>query len=306
MASPRIAVAPNGARSWLADAVLAGGGELGDPDESAALVWADHADPDGLADVLSSHPGVRWVQLPWAGVEPYVGVIAAHPDRTWTCGKGVYAEPVAELALTLLLAGLRRLDTYARASTWAPPLGRNLLGARVVVAGGGGIAESFLRLLAPFGAEVTVVRRHPEPVAGAARVVGSDGLDGALEGADALVLALALTPETDGLVDRARLDLLAEHAWVVNVARGRHIVTDDLVGALRDGAIGGAALDVTEPEPLPPGHPLWGLPNVIVTPHVGNTPDMAVPLLSARITENVRRWQAGQDLLGPVDVEAGY
>ena len=92
----------------------------------------------------------------------------------------------------------------------------------------------------------------------------------------------------------------------MNVARGRHIVTDDLVGALRDGVIGGAGLDVTEPEPLPAEHPLWSLPNVIITPHVGNTPDMAVPLLSARITENVRRWADGEELLGPVDVEAGY
>ncbi|TPW11515.1 MAG: D-isomer specific 2-hydroxyacid dehydrogenase [Acidimicrobiaceae bacterium] len=96
------------------------------------------------------------------------------------------------------------------------------------------------------------------------------------------------------------------HAWIVNVARGRHIVTDDLVWALTNGVIGGAALDVTDPEPLPDDHPLWSLPNCIITPHVGNTPDMAVPLLSERIAVNVRRFASGDDLLGPIHVELGY
>jgi phosphoglycerate dehydrogenase-like enzyme len=100
--------------------------------------------------------------------------------------------------------------------------------------------------------------------------------------------------------------LMEDHAWIVNVARGRHIVTDDLVEALRTGMIGGAALDVTDPEPLPIDHPLWTLPNCIITPHVGNTPEMAKPLLAARVTENVRRFGRGDDLIGLVDVDAGY
>ena len=99
---------------------------------------------------------------------------------------------------------------------------------------------------------------------------------------------------------------MEEHAWLVNVARGRHIVTDDLVDALRAGTIGGAGLDVTDPEPLPDGHPLWSMPNCVITPHIGNTQAMAKPLLSARITENVRRWAAGEELLGPVDPALGY
>jgi phosphoglycerate dehydrogenase-like enzyme len=113
-------------------------------------------------------------------------------------------------------------------------------------------------------------------------------------------------PETEGLIDRRRLDLVAEGACLVNVARGPHLVTDDLVAALRDGPLGSAGLDVTEPEPLPDGHPLWELPNAIVTPHTANTPEMAVPLLAARVTENVRRWAAGEPLVGPVDPAAGY
>ncbi len=306
MTAPRIALGPAATRSWLAAALEAGGARLVEPGEAEALVWAAHDAAEELDEVLMANPGIGWVQLPFAGIDPYVELVARHADRTWTSGKGVYAEPVAELALTLLLAGFRGLATYATATTWGGPLGRNLGGARVVVVGGGGITESFLRLLGPFGCATTVVRRTPAPVPGATVVVGTDRLDEVLDGADAVVLALALTPETIGLFDRRRLDLLADGAWLVNVARGRHVVTDDLVAALRGGKLGGAGLDVTDPEPLPDGHPLWSMPGVLITPHVGNTPDMAVPLLSARVTDNIARFAAGGPLVGPVDPAAGY
>jgi phosphoglycerate dehydrogenase-like enzyme len=302
--APAVAVLPRA--GYLADAVTAGGGRVVDPADAAVLVWTDPADDGGLAAVLDEHPHLRWVQLPWAGIEPHLEVVRAHAERTWTCGKGVYAEPVAEHALALGLAGLRGLDRYARAGRWTAPRGRNLLGARVTIVGGGGIAESLLRMLGPFGCEVTVVRRSAAPLAGAARVLPPEELDEAFTGALLVVLALPLTPGTDRLVDRRRLDLLAEGACLVNVARGRHVVTDDLVAALRDGSLGSAGLDVTDPEPLPAGHPLWDLPNAIVTPHTANTEEMAEPLLSARVTENVRRWAAGEPLIGLVDPAAGY
>jgi phosphoglycerate dehydrogenase-like enzyme len=302
--APAVAVLPRA--GYLAHAVTAGGGRVVDPSDAAVLVWTDPADDAGLAAVLDEHPHLRWVQLPWAGIEPHLGVVRAHAERTWTCGKGVYAEPVAEHALALGLAGLRGLDRYARADRWTAPRGRNLLGARATIVGGGGIAESLLRLLGPFGCDVTVVRRSAVPLAGAARVLPPDELDEALTGALLVILALPLTRGTEGLIDRRRLGLLAEGACLVNVARGRHVVTDDLVAALRDGTLGSAGLDVADPEPLPAGHPLWDLPNVIVTPHTANTEEMAEPLLSARVTENVRHWAAGEPLIGLVDPAAGY
>lgn len=299
---PRILVVPG--RSWLADAVRAGGGDPVTEGPADAVVWTDPKDAAGLRRLLDGQPEIGWVQLPWAGIEPFVDVL--DHDRRWTCGKGVYADPVAEQALMLALAGLRGMATYAHASTWERPTGHNLLGARVVIVGGGGITSSLVRLLTPFRCEVVVVRRTDEPFPGATRTVTLDRLDDELPGADLVVLAVALTPETEGLFDERRLRLLAGHAWLVNVARGRHVVTDDLVRVLQDGAIGGAGLDVVDPEPLPDGHPLWGLANCFITPHVGNTPAMAVPLLSARVRENVRRFVAGEELLGPVDVDAGY
>ena len=290
----------------MARAVEAGGADVVDVATAEALVWTDPADADRLGRVLDDHPQLRWVQLPWAGVEPHLDVIRAHADRTWTCGKGVYAAPVAEHALALALAGLRGIDRYARERTWSAPRGTNLVGARVTIVGGGGIAEALLGLLAPFGCDVTVVRRTPSPLPGARRVVAASDLDGALRGAELVVLALPLLEGTAGLIDGRRLDLMAEGACLVNVARGAHVVTDDLVAALRDGHLGSAGLDVTDPEPLPDGHPLWDLPNAIVTPHTGNTPAMARPLLAARVTDNVRRWAAGEPLVGPVDPAAGY
>ena len=302
--APRIALAPEGAPEWLETAIIAGGGHVVPPEKAEALVWASPRDPSGLADVLDRAPDLVWVQLPYAGIEHYAHLM--DDERLWTCGKGVYAEPVAELALGLAVAGLRGLGTYARAQRWEPPVGRNLLGGRVTILGGGGITESLLRLLQPFDCHVTVVRNRVQPMDGVDDVLEADRYSDALPGADAVFLALALTPETEGIISADELSLMERHAWLINVARGAHVVTDDLVVALRSRQIGGAGLDVTDPEPLPKGHALWGLPNCLITPHVGNTPEMAEPLLAERITTNVRRFADGDELLGPVDVELGY
>ena len=302
--SPTIAVGPELAPGWVRDAVVAGGGDLVDMSRARGLVWASPTAAHELGEALEANPHIEWVQLPWAGVERYVHLV--DESRRWTCGKGVYAEPVAEHALALMLAGMRNVGNYARQSEWTGPVGRNLLGANVTILGAGGITKSLVRLLQPFDCHITVVRNMPEHFPGADTVMTSVNLIDALVGADVVVVALALTPDTDGILSRGEFEQMESHAWVVNVGRGRHIVTDDLVWALREGAIGGAALDVTDPEPLPAGHPLWSLPNCIITPQVGNTPEMAVPLLSARITDNVRRRIEGRDLVGAIDPVAGY
>ena len=121
-----------------------------------------------------------------------------------------------------------------------------------------------------------------------------------------MVLALALTADTEGMISRTELEMMEPHAWLVNVARGRHVVTEDLVWALENDIIGGAGLDVTDPEPLPDGHRLWSMANCIITPHCGNTPAMAAPLLSERIATNVTRFAKGEPLLGEVHIDLGY
>ena len=141
---------------------------------------------------------------------------------------------------------------------------------------------------------------------GAASTLPQARLHEALAGARIVFLALALTPGTEKIIGSAELAAMRPDAWLVNVARGRHVDTGALVAALRNGAIGGAALDVTDPEPLPDGHPLWRLENCIITPHTADTPEMVERLLARRIQDNVARFAAGQPLTGLVDPAAGY
>jgi phosphoglycerate dehydrogenase-like enzyme len=300
-----VAVEPKTGRfESLEQAVTTGGARLAPVEEADALVWADSTRPHDLPVVLARGGGIRWVALPFAGIEPHLAHLDR--DRTWTCARGVYARPVAEHALAMGLAGLRGLVTYSRADRWSAPEGVNLVGGNVVVLGAGGITEELSRLLTGFGCSLTVIRRKAEPFPGATRTMDLDHLLDALPGADLVVLALALTPETEGVIGRAELEAMADHAWLINVARGGHVDHTALLSALEAGTIGGACLDVTDPEPLPAGHPLWTHPRVLITPHVGNTPEMGIPLLAAHIERNVTRFVAGEPLEGVVDVDAGY
>ncbi|MGI8576310.1 MAG: D-isomer specific 2-hydroxyacid dehydrogenase family protein [Egibacteraceae bacterium] len=306
MASARIAVLPEETRAYIRSAVTAGGGELVAPDAAEALVWTAPDDPEGLQELLDANPHLRWVQLPWAGVEPYARAGVFGGERLWTSGKGVYSEPVAEHAMALALAGLREIGRFAQARSWGEEAGISLMRGKATIFGGGGITTKLIELLRPFGAEITVVRNHPRPMDGVHRVLEFERRYEALTGADVVFLALALTPQTRRFITAVELEVMEPHAWLVNVARGQHVDTEDLMVALRGDVIGGAALDVTEPEPLPEGHPLWALPNCIITPHVGNTDDMQQPLLSARISENVRRFAQDEELIGLVDPDLGY
>ena len=288
----------------MVEAVEAAGGTVVPIERASALMFADPAAADAFPNIIGAGPGVEWIQLPYAGIETFQHHL--DHDHTWTCGKGVYAPPVAEWIMTALLTAFRDIPRYVRASTWPVQDGKNLLGAKLTILGGGGITESFMELIEPWGCDVTVVRRSTDLVPGAARTLTTDRLHEAVADADAVIVALALTDETRNIVDAETLAAMRRDAWLCNVGRGGHVVTDDLVTALREGVIAGAVLDVTDPEPLPDGHPLWELDNCVITPHVGNTPEMGLPLIADRVRVNVGRWIAGDELIGPVDVGAGY
>ena len=288
----------------MVEAVEAAGGTVVPIEQASALIFADPAAADAFPNIIGAGPGVEWIQLPYAGIETFQHHL--DHDHTWTCGKGVYAPPVAEWIMAALLTAFRDIPRYVRASSWPVQDGKNLLGAKLTVLGGGGITESFMELIGPWGCDVTVVRRSTDPVPGAARTLTTDRLHEAVADADAVIVALALTDETRNIVDAETLAAMRSDAWLCNVGRGGHVVTDDLVTALREGVIAGAVLDVTDPEPLPDGHPLWELDNCVITPHVGNTPKMGLPLIADRVRVNVGRWIAGDELIGPVDVGVGY
>ena len=305
MPAPRIAVGPRDS-SFARDAVRRGGGEpVGAGEKADGLVWLAPADNEGLRSALDA-TGARWVQLSSAGVELTAAAGLIDDTRLWTCTKGSYAEPVAEHALMLALAGLRVLPRRISARSWGEPFAATLYDAPVTILGGGGITAKLLDLLAPFRARATVLRRSAEPLPGAARTLPMSELDAALADAQVVFLALALTPATEGVIGAVQLAAMRPDSWLINVARGRHVDTGALVTALRDGQIAGAGLDVTDPEPLPDGHPLWDLENCIITPHTADTLEMVIPLLARRITGNVAHFAAGEPLAGVVDPDAGY
>jgi D-3-phosphoglycerate dehydrogenase len=183
---------------------------------------------------------------------------------------------------------------------------KRLKDANVVIVGTGGIGRALARMLAPLEARVIGVNRSGRPLEEAQRTVPVTELSDVLGDADHVVLAAASTPETKALFGAAEFKAMRASAWLVNVARGALVDTDALVEALRSGEIAGAALDVTEPEPLPAGHPLWELDNVIITPHVANTADMAVPELLQMVRRNVEHFARDEPLEGLVDVALGY
>jgi phosphoglycerate dehydrogenase-like enzyme len=172
--------------------------------------------------------------------------------------------------------------------------------------GAGGIGRALIRLLEPFDTRVLAVTHSGREVPGATESYAAERIDELWLEGDFFVLAAPATIASSKLIGARQLAAMQSHAWVVNVARGSLIDTDALVEALGAGSIGGAALDVTDPEPLPEGHPLWTEPRVLITPHAANPPDALIRRLAERVEENVARYASGKDLVGVIDVEAGY
>lgn len=305
-----IAVLPL-ASAFFSEAVTAGGGVIGDlSDRTRGLVWLSEKRADELTEILHAHPGIGWVQLPWAGVDGFADVLAHYADGSgplFTSAKGAYSEPVAEHAVALAQAVLREFAPKARAARWAPVrTGLSLYGRHVVIVGAGGIATEIIRLLQPYRVRITVVRRTAGALAGADRTITTDALPDILPTADVLILAAASTGATRALIGAPELALLPETAALVNIARGALIDQDALAEALRENRLLGAGLDVTSPEPLSDDHALWREPRCIITSHSADTPEMTAPLLAGRITENVRAFLGDSRFVGIVDPAAGY
>ncbi len=299
-------------RLGIEEAVSRGGGANVPLADADGLVWLVPGEPELLVATLHAHPRIGWVQFPWAGVERFASSGVFDRPVVFSCAKGSFAGQVAEHALMLTLACLRDLSRQARAPGWCPVEPRSLHGRRVTILGGGGIATELVRLLRPFGCRIRVIRRHPGKAEGTdetpetPETLPPSALPSVLPETDILVLALALTPETRHVVGAAQLALLPPHAVVVNVARGAHIDTGALVEALGAGTISAAGLDVTDPEPLPDGHPLWADPRVLITSHSADSAEYVARMLCERVERNVGNLRAGRPLEGVIDPAAGY
>jgi phosphoglycerate dehydrogenase-like enzyme len=246
-------------------------------------------------EVIAKMTSLKVVQTMTAGVDNVRRLV---PDGVLLCsGRGIHDASTAELALSLMLASLRGIPEFVRAQergSWQPVERPALADRTVLIIGYGAIGAAIERRLEGF--EVDVVR-----VARTARdgVHGIDELHGLLPAADVVVLILPLTDETKALVDAGFLKSMKDGALLVNVARGPVVDTDALVAALHSGRVS-AALDVTDPEPLPADHPLWSAPNLLVSPHVGGWSSAMEPRAHRLVRDQLHKFAAGEPLANVV------
>lgn len=278
--------------------------------------------------VIAASPRVRWVQTYNAGVERCLssdvfrqrGIVLTNMQRI--------AGPVmAEHVMAMVLAHSRGLPGYvvaqrdgrwargAGAANWTPfnaladgdQPAFSLVGKTMLVVGFGGIGSEVARRAQAFGMNVIAIRNSKADVPPTVSKMGLPGdLAAFVKEADVVVNTLPLTADTRNMFDAKVFAGMKKTAFFVNVGRGGTVVTEDLVKALRDGTIGGAGLDVVEPEPLPSGHPLWKAPRLILTPHVAADSDLDEDARWLLIRENLRRYVAGGKMLSVVDATRGY
>ncbi|WJZ03329.1 D-isomer specific 2-hydroxyacid dehydrogenase family protein [Corynebacterium freiburgense] len=241
---------------------------------------------------------IQWVQLPFAGINAYFRDGHITPDRRWSNASGIYGKQVAESAMALLLSLKHCIPHMVRTDSWPKDLSVDestsmLLGTRTAVVGMGGIGKALEKILPVFDSEVVPVGRNDRLIDVAGEV-------------DHIILCCPLTEETKHMVNTEIFAAMKPSSLLINVARGEVVDTEALVAALNSGQIAGAGLDVTDPEPLPDGHPLWGRSNVVITPHTANTLHTMDAFLAPVVAENYRRFIRGERMLTEVDPSRGY
>lgn len=316
---------PPGWELAVVDAPTHGRGDGGEPTPAAlaampgAEIYLGHGFPRPLFEAARAggESRLRWVHSGAAGIGSSLYPEMRDSDVLLTNSAGIYAAPIAETVLAMILHFARGLDVAVRAQAerrWAADLleaeespARELAGSTVGIVGFGGIGREVARRALALGTRVVALKRTPgEGPPGVELLVGAGALPELLREADYLVLALPGTAETRGLLDAVRLDLMRREAVIVNVGRGGVVDELALAERLRDGRLRGAALDVFETEPLPAGSPLWDLPNTLITPHVSGISRRYWRRETDLIVENIRRYIDGRPLLNLVDKHAGY
>ena len=266
------------------------------------------------SELLNAAPHLRWVQVASAGVELYPLQRMRARGITFSNAKGIYGAQLADHTLALILAFSRQLPFLYRAQqkqVWEnrqnyPP--GELAGQTLLIVGLGGAGLETARRAKGFGLRILATRHRtslPKPDF-VDEVHSTERLDDLLPEADWVVVCVPLVPATHNLFHDDQFAQMKRTAYIVCVTRGKIINTDALVRALEARKIAGAGLDVTDPEPLPPGHPLWTMENVIITPHASGHSPHADSRMFNLLCENVRRFTDGQPLLNVVDLERQY
>jgi phosphoglycerate dehydrogenase-like enzyme len=280
--------------------VWTGGEELPDSAGEVEVVVLPFGVPEARMPVLAKLPRLRLIQLLSAGAEQALPFV---PSGVTLCNaRGAHDPDVAEWIMAVILAEVRKLPGFLaaqQAGTWAPAMSEPLAGQTVLIVGYGSIGQAVERMLVPFGVTVERVARHARP-----GVSAMDDLPAMLARAGIVVLLVPVTPATTGLVDARFLSRMRDHALLVNAARGSIVDTGALLAELRSGRLR-AALDVTDPEPLPEGHPLWSAPGLLLTPHVAGATTDGIPRAMVIVRDQLARYAAGKPLLNVVGAE-GY
>jgi phosphoglycerate dehydrogenase-like enzyme len=244
--------------------------------------------PRSTFELIGQMPNLEVVQLLTVGFDAALEYV---PENVTLCNAvGVHDASTAELAVALVLASLRGIDDFARAmphGEWIHDRRSSLVDRKVIIIGAGGVGRAIANRLIPFEAEVTLVAKSQRP-----GVVSISELPSLLPKVDIVILAVPLDGHTTGLVDDAFLSRMRDGALLVNVARGGVVDTAALLQHVQQGRIR-AALDVTDPEPLPPEHPLWRTPGVLVSPHVGGDSSAFIPRAKRLVESQISRWLSG-------------
>jgi phosphoglycerate dehydrogenase-like enzyme len=284
----------------IAADVWTGGERFPDSADEVEVIVLPFGVPESRLPRLAKLPRLRLIQLMSAGAERVIPRVP--PGVTLCNARGVHDAAVAEWIMTVILAQLRQLPRFVaaqRAGVWDPAAGQPLAGRTVLIVGYGSIGEAVERLLVPFSVTVERIARQARP-----GVSGLDELPAALPRADIVILLVPLTPATAGLADARFLGQMRDGAMLVNAARGPVVDTAALLAELSSGRLR-AALDVTEPEPLPEGHPLWSAPGLLLTPHVAGAMTTGMPRVMALVRDQLARYAAGEPLLNVVGSQ-GY
>jgi phosphoglycerate dehydrogenase-like enzyme len=287
--------------------------------EEAAAAVADAQVLIGFCndELVSAAPELVWVQVFSAGVERCVSIPAMHSgNKILTNGQRIASPALAEHAIAMMMALMRGLDIYHAnqlKGTWQRNVSlgsgefMELEGRTVLVVGLGGIGTQTARRAHALGMRVTATRNSSREGPDYVDYVGlSDELLSLAAQADVVINTAPLTEQTRGMFDAQFFSTMKTTAYFISVGRGGSTVTEDLIAALESGEIAGAGLDVTDPEPLPEGHPLWSAPRVIISPHTAARSDKSRDRLYLLVQENLRRYVSGEPLLSVVDIERGY
>ena len=266
-----------------------------------ADIFCGHAKVPVDWDGVVRQGRLRWIQSSAAGMDHCLVPSVIGSDIVVTSASGVLADQVAEHTIALLTGWCRSLPVFFRAQQkkeFVRRPTRDLTRSTVGIVGLGGVGRRLAQLLGAFGVRILATDLFPvDKPDGVEALWPADRLDDLLAAVDILVLCLPLNDSTRGIIDAARMAKMKPGGLLANVARGPLVVTADLAAALQSGHLAGAVMDVTDPEPLPPDSPLWDMPNVIITPHVGGQSSWRIDNMTGLFCRNLRRWRAGLPLI---------